>query len=167
MLKILQLLLLGLCFIASPAWAESGLEQLDSTMKKIATELLIIDKALASDSSEGVQKAAGNIKQLSGSINTEGLTGEDSDKLMGLEKKIAPAAEKMSEATTIEVQRSILKDLSKPIVLWATIRQPEGLYVAYCPMAPGAWIQDERMISNPYYGASMLRCGGITERSDK
>ena len=31
--------------------------------------------------------------------------------------------------------------------------------VAYCPMAPGRWLQTESIISNPYYGSEMLTCG--------
>ena len=30
---------------------------------------------------------------------------------------------------------------------------------AYCPMAPGRWLQTESIISNPYYGSKMLTCG--------
>ena len=30
---------------------------------------------------------------------------------------------------------------------------------AFCPMAPGRWIQTEDTISNPYYGSMMLTCG--------
>jgi hypothetical protein len=31
--------------------------------------------------------------------------------------------------------------------------------IGYCPMAPGRWLQDDAQLANPYYGASMLRCG--------
>ena len=30
---------------------------------------------------------------------------------------------------------------------------------AFCPMAPGRWLQTETTISNPYYGSAMLTCG--------
>ncbi len=30
---------------------------------------------------------------------------------------------------------------------------------AFCPMAPGRWIQTESTIRNPYYGSEMLTCG--------
>ena len=30
---------------------------------------------------------------------------------------------------------------------------------AFCPMAPGRWLQTEQTISNPYYGSEMLTCG--------
>ena len=35
----------------------------------------------------------------------------------------------------------------------------EKIIVAYCPMAPGRWLQTEPTISNPYYGSQMLTCG--------
>jgi hypothetical protein len=35
----------------------------------------------------------------------------------------------------------------------------EKIIVAYCPMAPGRWLQTEETISNPYYGSQMLTCG--------
>ena len=33
------------------------------------------------------------------------------------------------------------------------------LITAFCPMAPGRWLQTEETISNPYYGSEMLTCG--------
>lgn len=33
------------------------------------------------------------------------------------------------------------------------------LITAFCPMAPGRWLQTEQTISNPYYGSEMLTCG--------
>ena len=37
--------------------------------------------------------------------------------------------------------------------------QGEKIIVAYCPMAPGRWLQTEQTIFNPYYGSQMLKCG--------
>lgn len=31
--------------------------------------------------------------------------------------------------------------------------------VAFCPMAPGRWVQTEKELRNPYYGSKMLTCG--------
>ncbi len=38
------------------------------------------------------------------------------------------------------------------------------LFVMYCSMYPGSWIQSEEEISNPYYGSSMLRCGEVSRK---
>ena len=35
----------------------------------------------------------------------------------------------------------------------------QQIIVAFCPMAPGRWLQKKDVIHNPYYGAKMLKCG--------
>ena len=35
------------------------------------------------------------------------------------------------------------------------------LVAAWCPMAPGHWLQRDAAIQNPYYGAQMLSCGTL------
>jgi Cu(I)/Ag(I) efflux system membrane fusion protein len=42
------------------------------------------------------------------------------------------------------------------------------LFVAHCPMAfggeGGSWLQKDKHVLNPYYGAMMLHCGGIDKQ---
>ena len=45
------------------------------------------------------------------------------------------------------------------IVKKSRAEKGQRLIVAYCPMAPGRWLQTETKISNPYYGSEMLTCG--------
>lgn len=44
----------------------------------------------------------------------------------------------------------------------------DGHFIAYCPMAfdwkGAAWLQADNVINNPYFGATMLRCGNIREQ---
>jgi hypothetical protein len=47
------------------------------------------------------------------------------------------------------------------MAMWATMVKPIGINVAYCSMTPGSWLQTGDEIRNPYYGASMLKCGEI------
>ena len=35
--------------------------------------------------------------------------------------------------------------------------------VAFCPMAPGRWLQSRPQLRNPYFGAEMLTCGVFEE----
>jgi len=37
------------------------------------------------------------------------------------------------------------------------------IITAFCPMAPGRWLQTESTIANPYYGSGMLTCGIFEE----
>ena len=55
-----------------------------------------------------------------------------------------------------------LESISKKFIAIAQkARSEKGtkVIVAFCPMAPGRWLQTEKTISNPYYGSKMLTCG--------
>jgi len=66
-------------------------------------------------------------------------------------------------------QRAAFRDLSVPAIPLARRARaaiPEGLVVAYCPMAfesGASWLQVGEGIRNPYYGAAMLECGEVTD----
>ncbi len=78
---------------------------------------------------------------------------------------LKPLAEKAARAADLAAVRVAFKPLSEQV------RQgpiPPGYVVAYCPMADGDqgahWVQkDQPQIANPYFGASMLRCGVFKE----
>ncbi|MFT4978611.1 MAG: hypothetical protein ACI8S6_004521 [Myxococcota bacterium] len=38
-----------------------------------------------------------------------------------------------------------------------------SVVVAFCPMAPGRWLQSRPQLLNPYFGAEMLTCGVFEE----
>lgn len=56
--------------------------------------------------------------------------------------------------------RSAFKELSSLFLKNAKELEMKGLMIAECPMAGAKWIQKEGKIRNPYYGESMLECGG-------
>jgi hypothetical protein len=74
----------------------------------------------------------------------------------------------IGETDNIEEQREAFEALSISIYDLAKAGGA-GLtvYKQYCPMAfddKGAfWLSDEKQVLNPYFGASMLRCGSVQE----
>ena len=76
---------------------------------------------------------------------------------------------KLGTAASIEVDRSTFHALSNEVL---AIEQEHGnplarpLQVIHCPMAfddtGASWLQAPGDIANPYFGASMLRCGAVT-----
>ena len=76
------------------------------------------------------------------------------------EGDVKELALKAAEAEDIEQARSEFKFLSEKV---EQLEIPEGYVVAYCPMADegngATWVQKDGEISNPYFGAKMLRCG--------
>ena len=67
----------------------------------------------------------------------------------------------------IEAVRRAFKPLSEALVAKGQI--PAGYGIAFCPMADddrGArWIQKQGEIANPYFGASMLKCGEFSDEA--
>lgn len=83
-----------------------------------------------------------------------------------------PLVETVNEAATalagkpIDDQRQAFKKLSDAMIALAQRVPPsnavaEKLFIAYCPMAPGSWLQTQEQIRNPFYATSMKRCGEI------
>ena len=103
----------------------------------------------------------------------EALAADDLDQarqaLQGLVQSanptLKPLAEKAASAADLAAVRVAFKPLSEEVMKGQI---PEGYVVAYCPMADGEkgahWVQkDQPQIANPYFGASMLRCGVFKE----
>ena len=78
-------------------------------------------------------------------------------------------ASKIAAAADIEVQRTLLAELSNDFI--SRIKQSGltsgELYVEYCPMAlndkGASWLSNQKDIKNPYFGESMLTCGEVKE----
>lgn len=75
----------------------------------------------------------------------------------------------IAEADDIASVRKRFKQFSKHMIVLAQVFQPmeKPLFIQHCPMADdfnGAdWVSTEDNIMNPYYGASMLTCGEVTD----
>jgi hypothetical protein len=102
-------------------------------------------EALASDNFDGAKKA---LTELAGVCKADHK----------------PMIEKAISSGDINVLRKTFKMISTFV---AEKGAPEGYGVAFCPMADnntGAyWVQKKGQIINPYFGASMLRCGSFKE----
>lgn len=130
----------------------------------VFTAYLDAQEALADDDLDAFNA---NAELLSGSVrvvNPAGLIGADLESWR-------QAAQTLSGAgmySEIETAREDFESMSKAMfALIERFGQPGEtvLYIAHCPMAfdfKGAdWIQRTRIIDNPYFGESMLRCGEI------
>ena len=87
---------------------------------------------------------------------------------MVLDNGLQSAAREISKTSDIKQQRDHFYDLSTYLInAVKTFGINQKVYLDYCPMVnndTGAyWLSDEEGILNPYYGASMLRCGEVIE----
>lgn len=122
---------------------------------------LAIQKSLAEDDLEGAKKGANDFLEAMKKAPTTGDAKEETDALM------APATS-LANASDIAASRTAFQQLTQEV---ATLIKHMGttrntpLYLIHCPMAfnnKGAdWVQADKTVANPYFGASMLRCGSI------
>ncbi len=147
--------------------ARADTSTFDAGMKPIATQYAKIHKALAGDSTRGVQAAARKIAALAGKLKARSVSGAHAKHYAGLPAKIKAAAVKLSRAKAIDKQRAAFKELSRPLAMWVTMSRPAGINVVFCSMAKGSWLQTDKQIQNPYYGAKMLRCGEVVAGKHK
>jgi hypothetical protein len=149
-------------FLTMPLMAEQGAEQtFAAAMQPIVAEYMQLCDILAADKTEGVAKAAEKIAELAGKLNAENIAGTYAHHYQKIPARIQAGVQKVAAAKDLEAIRAVLTELSKPIVLWVTLAKPSGIKIAYCSMKPGAWLQKDTVLRNPYYGSQMLHCGEI------
>lgn len=111
-----------------------------------------IQTALAQDSMQGVSANAAAIAKSVQSDSTKALPAD-----------VAQQAETLAKASDIKAAREAFKPLSDSLIKYLGANKTHrGHYVqVFCSMANGRWLQTGTVVSNPYYGKSMARCGKI------
>ena len=150
---------LAACLVSLPAFA--GTKAFDAQMKPVLEQYLVIQKALAADSTKGVAPAARKIEALSKKLDPSTVTGEHAAHYKDLPTKLGAAAAAVASAKDLASAREAFKGLSRPLAMWAQMSKPDKTWVLYCPMAKSSWVQASADVHNPYYGASMLTCGEL------
>ncbi len=111
-----------------------------------------IQAALAQDSVQGVSANAAAMAKAVQSDSTKELLAD-----------VPQQAEALAEAGDIKAAREAFKPLSDSLIKYLGANKAHhGHYVqVFCSMANGRWLQTGTVVSNPYFGKSMARCGKI------
>jgi len=136
-----SLALAALALSASVSAAELPQELVDAYLQ--------VQAALAADSFDGTAAQARTIEAAAASL------GKDAEPL-------AVAAKKLQAAKDIAAARTAFGDVSDALIGYAEKTKSElgaDVRIAFCPMVNKPWLQKEKEIRNPYYGASMISCG--------
>ncbi|MCC5821664.1 MAG: efflux RND transporter periplasmic adaptor subunit [Phycisphaerales bacterium] len=135
-------------------------------LKPVYAAYLDAQEALAADDLGGFSQAAADLRTAIGFVEEAGLVGEP----LGVWRRAAAKLRVESGMTDIERARARFEGMSEAIIVLQRRfghRGSEEWYIAHCPMAldnKGAdWLQRGEQVNNPYFGASMLRCGDIRE----
>jgi Cu(I)/Ag(I) efflux system membrane fusion protein len=136
-------------------------------MKPVLEAGVALADALAADDAARARRALDSLRESLGKAE-----GKDLDP--AAREHLQPVLAAMRRAVPAETpadlasQRKVLDDLGGPVDDY--LRQfQQGLdapiYEAFCPMAFGGrgatWLQKDRQVRNPYFGAAMLRCGEV------
>jgi hypothetical protein len=123
--------------------------------KALVDPYLHVQAALASDKFEPVAVNAKAIGAVAATL------GKDAEVL-------ASAAKKLESASDIAAARTAFGEVSAALVAYAEKTKSDfgaDVRVAYCPMVNKPWLQKDKEIKNPYYGAAMLSCGSFRTKN--
>ncbi|MHC4541850.1 MAG: efflux RND transporter periplasmic adaptor subunit [Planctomycetota bacterium] len=136
----------------------------------VVEKYLSMHQALAGDKKDGAVTAAqAAIKALS-AVDMTLLAGQPHELWMTSSAGINKALSAISDAGQIDAARQAFEQLSNELIAVVKhfgIPENRSLHRIHCPMAfnnKGAdWLQGNADTLNPYFGASMLKCGQVTE----
>jgi membrane fusion protein, copper/silver efflux system len=145
--------------------AGPGLQWLINSIYKGYNELT---NALVHSNAGNASKAAGILAENLKKVDMKLIGKDQMDTWINLTKTGDAETEKIIHSTDIEEQREsfarIGNSLYRILILYGS---DQPVFYQYCPMAfdnKGAyWLSEVRMISNPYFGDAMLRCGETRE----
>lgn len=140
-----------------------------SQLKAVFNDYLVISKALVNDNASTPKMAAEDLLKSLQKVDMKLVTEEPGHShWMMLDEEMQKAALGISKSSDIQKQRAHFEHLSNHLInAVQTFGINQKIYLDYCPMVNndnGAyWLSTEEKILNPYYGASMLGCGEVTE----
>ncbi|HMF98367.1 MAG TPA: SCO family protein [Vicinamibacterales bacterium] len=111
-----------------------------------------IQQALAADRLDGVSASALALANATVKIGSSAVA-------------VRAAVNPFAQVTDLRSAREAFGGLSDALLDYIGTALPDGLAVAYCPMARKSWLQRGAVIQNPYYGRVMGDCGRVVDRT--
>lgn len=137
-----------------------GLEQVFEVYSKITA-------ALVKGELESAESSFAHFGKVLEGVSVETLAETARSEWDEIGRNLSNSVVLASMSSDLKTLRGIYADLSQAVLhLEHRFGHPDGtLFEAHCPMAlggtGGTWLQGSRDIENPYFGASMLKCGEI------
>jgi membrane fusion protein, copper/silver efflux system len=142
-------------------------EEFRNQITAVADAYFQVKNGLVKDKLDESQKALAAIDQSLSKVNMGLVKDQAHDKWMEILNGMKDAQAKMASAKDIEEARKHFSMLSFHVLeMTETFGiNKEVVYKDYCPMAFGDqgayWLSEQKDITNPYFGASMLACGEV------
>lgn len=157
----------------------SGMIMIDKTkidpkfkkqLGKVVDSYIILKDALTQSNAVKAQSQTVQLKQIISEVDMLLLLGDAHNVWMKALKSINKNVNMIQINTNIKEQRKAFGLLGKnlsDVVDMLGIITPESktVYLEFCPMADdnkgGFWLSYDKEIANPFFGASMLKCGEV------
>ena len=153
--------------------AQESLEVPDAfreELGRIISPYLAIGQALAADDAKAATQAVNNLHEVVESLNGNSLSGQASERWTTERGSLSTITARLAKANDLSALRSAFALLSDELLtLHRTFRLAGSttLFELHCPMAfegrGATWLQSDKQVRNPYYGASMLKCADRIE----
>ena len=136
-----------------------------SSINNLTTAYLDVKNALVKDDAATAEAKAKTLCDEVSAVQTKDMTAKEQSAWKSYVDKLSFDSRHISETDAIDHQREHFASLSKSMyaVLKAFPVNSNEIYMEYCPMKKAGWLSDNKAIENPYYGKSMLNCGGVKE----
>lgn len=153
--------------------AEAPPEMLLRSLKPVYGAYFSAQEALAEDDFGAFREAVADLTRGVEQVSVQGVFGETLGTWRRISKRLGDGLSRAGTALDVSEARVAFGAISSAVIeLSERVGHVGGVaYVrAHCPMAfdnRGAdWLQIGDEISNPYFGASMLRCGEVKARHE-
>lgn len=139
-------------------------------LKEVVNAYIELKNALVNDNAARADKAAAKMRQKVVAVDGSLLKGEGESAWQQHASLYSDKLAEMQHVEGLDEKRSYFSHISE--IMYCTVKsfdlkEDKELYVTYCPMAfdgKGAyWIAETKEISNPYFGAKMMKCGEVKE----
>jgi len=148
-------------------------EEFRGQLRRLYGAYLEVSAALAGDGLEGASAAVKETREALEAVDMTSLEGEAHMSWMKQLEGLNEALGKMGAARDLDAMRAAFEPLSMELmqaVKTFGVASGDAVYQVHCPMAfdgRGAdWLQGDKQVRNPYYGAAMLSCGSVVGRVD-
>lgn len=152
------------------AAAGSAPEGFQVTLGALVRSQFELVEALAGDDPATAREAALAVDEALHGVDAELLEGAEARRGWNrLAQTMHDALGEVGRSAGLEAQRRHFESFSDALteaVQDFGIADAGPVYRAMCPMVQGRvgyWLQQDQQVANPYFGASMLRCGEIIE----
>jgi Cu(I)/Ag(I) efflux system membrane fusion protein len=144
--------------------------EFQSQLVKLWESYLSLQQALANDNFSLAQQANTHFQESISAIDAKTLAEDVHEAWKKEYSKFTQILQNMDQAEDLKSIRKIFSLLSDELLVLINTFGPDGfgtVYRLHCPMVfsgKGAmWLQEDKQVSNPYFGTVMLKCADRVE----